>query len=70
MTEAALEVAVDKALAKADYNLDGLISWQEYHYSLSDKDSDHHHEYETHEVDDHPDDHKTTEPPKLNENKI
>lgn len=41
MTEAALEEAVDKALGKADYDLDGMVSWEEYHYSLYDKDSDH-----------------------------
>lgn len=34
MTEAALETAVDDALKKADFNYDGMISWQEYVYSL------------------------------------
>lgn len=35
MTEAALEIAVDDALKKADFNYDGMISWQEYMYSLA-----------------------------------
>lgn len=36
MSEDALEQSVDKALAKADYNYDGYISWDEYIYSLAD----------------------------------
>lgn len=35
MTNEALEIAVDDALKKADFNWDGMISWQEYVYSLS-----------------------------------
>lgn len=37
MSEDALEQSVDKALAKADYNYDGYISWDEYIYSLADQ---------------------------------
>lgn len=52
LTEALLEESVDKALAKADYNWDGFISWDEYVYSLGDKEVHNHmKEYETHEVD-------------------
>lgn len=35
MTIEALEIAVDDALKKADFNWDGMISWREYVYSLS-----------------------------------
>lgn len=35
MTIDALEIAVDDALKKADFNYDGMISWQEYVYSLA-----------------------------------
>lgn len=35
MTMEGLEIAVDDALKKADFNYDGMISWQEYVYSLS-----------------------------------
>lgn len=34
MTIEALEIAVDDAMRKADFNYDGMISWQEYVYSL------------------------------------
>lgn len=51
LTEEALEESVDKALTKADYNWDGYISWDEYVYSMGDKEVEHHvKEYETHEV--------------------
>lgn len=47
-----LEDSVDKALTKADYNWDGYISWDEYVYSLGDKEvAGHVKEFETHEVD-------------------
>lgn len=48
-----LEESVDKALLKADYNWDGLISWNEYVYSMGDTEVSHHmnHDLETHEVD-------------------
>lgn len=53
MTDAILEDSVDKALNKADYNWDGYISWDEYVYSLGDKEvAQHISEPETHEVDD------------------
>lgn len=42
LTEAELEDAVDKALKKADYNWDGRISWDEYVYSLGEKEVQHH----------------------------
>lgn len=35
MSNDALEASVDDALKKADFNYDGMISWQEYVYSLS-----------------------------------
>lgn len=40
MTMGALEIAVDDALKKADFNYDGMISWQEYVYSLSNINND------------------------------
>lgn len=50
LTEELLIDSVDKALAKADYNWDGYISWDEYVYSLGDKEvSQHVHGHETHE---------------------
>lgn len=46
-----LEESVDKALSKADYNWDGYISWDEYVYSMGDKEVEHHvKEHDTHEV--------------------
>lgn len=62
LTEEMLEDSVNQALAKADYDWDGYISWNEYVYSLGDKEVSHHmkHDYETHEVDHnttHNDDH-------------
>lgn len=35
MTIEALEIAVDDAIKKADFNWDGMISWQEYNYALA-----------------------------------
>lgn len=35
MTTDALEIAVDDALGRADFNWDGMISWEEYGYSLA-----------------------------------
>lgn len=50
LTEELLMDSIDKALAKADYNWDGYISWDEYVYSLGDKEvSQHVQEHETHE---------------------
>lgn len=37
MDEKSLEASVDAALAKADYNFDGYISWEEYKYSMAAK---------------------------------
>lgn len=37
LTDTLLEDSVDNALKKADYNWDGYISWDEYVYSLGDK---------------------------------
>lgn len=34
LTIEAMEQSVDTALAKADYNNDGMIAWDEYIYSL------------------------------------
>ncbi|XP_055323558.1 uncharacterized protein DDB_G0283357 isoform X9 [Sitodiplosis mosellana] len=54
LTDEMLADSVDKALTKADYDWDGYISWDEYVYSLGDKEVQHHvKEYETHEVDHH-----------------
>lgn len=51
LSEESLEDSVDKALNKADYNWDGFISWDEYVYSMGDKEVEHHiKEHETHEV--------------------
>lgn len=33
--EGSLEASVDAALARADYNFDGYISWEEYKYSIT-----------------------------------
>lgn len=35
MTSDALEIAIDEALRKADTNWNGMISWEEYVYSLA-----------------------------------
>lgn len=53
LTEQLLEESIDKALAKADYNWDGYISWNEYVYSLGDSEVSKHvkTEYDIHEVD-------------------
>lgn len=54
LTEQILEESCDKALNKADYNWDGYISWDEYVYSLGDKEvAQHVNEFETHETDHH-----------------
>lgn len=46
--------SVDKALAKADYDWDGYISWDEYVFSLGDQEVQHHvKEHDTHEYDHH-----------------
>lgn len=46
--------SVDKALAKADYDWDGYISWDEYVFSLGDQEVQHHvKEHATHEYDHH-----------------
>lgn len=42
LSEAELEDAADKALKKADYNWDGFITWDEYVYSLGEKEVAHH----------------------------
>lgn len=50
LTEQMLEESTDRALAKADFDWDGYISWDEYVYSLGDKEVAEHikHEQETH----------------------
>lgn len=54
LTEQVLEESIDKALAKADYNWDGYISWDEYVYSLGDNEvSEHVREYDEHHNDSH-----------------
>lgn len=54
MNETSLESSVDSALAKADYDWDGYITWDEYIFSMGDPEAQHHKtEYELHEVDHH-----------------
>lgn len=54
ISEDILMDSVDKALTKADYDWDGYISWDEYVFSLGDKEVQHHvKEFETHEYDHH-----------------
>lgn len=40
MTDEGFEESIDSALAKADFNYDGAISWEEYMYSLHDSTDD------------------------------